>query len=200
MSAYESDERSPLKEEKETHLERIIAQREVHYCWSTPTDTLLECSAIDESNAPTKMRNLPREDMRWKIWDELRACGSKAIIRNSRTCRTVTMVSTLAFRETEVSVHNPMYGRGIWYVCFLALSYHYEGRSWRYTHRKSDYCCTWTLVARTILWIHNSVNPKGEVLAAWCFRPQLLICMLVKRLPWLSLYELRIALDCWELL
>jgi len=32
MSAYESDERSPLKEEKETHLERIIAQREVHYC------------------------------------------------------------------------------------------------------------------------------------------------------------------------
>jgi len=26
---------------------------------------------------------------------------------------------------------------------------------------------------RTILWIHNSVNPDGEVLAAWCFRPQI---------------------------
>jgi len=82
----------------ELHLRRrILAQREVHYCWSTPTDTLLECSAIHESNAPSKIKDLQmriiarelrtysrhhdasddrlrwlrmREDMRWQIWDE----------------------------------------------------------------------------------------------------------------------------------
>jgi len=43
----------------ESHLRRrLIAQCEVDYCKSTSTYTLLECSAIHESNVPTKIENL----------------------------------------------------------------------------------------------------------------------------------------------
>jgi len=158
----------------ELHLrQRVIAQREVHNCWSTSTDTLLECSAIHESNAPTRIKNLQMrtiahcevhlrsrpshfqiltgtvettkrryemKDMRWKIWDELCAHGSKATIQNSRACGTETWYTCQHSVRPRSAFRNLCTGEG-WYACLLALSYyHIEGRTWRYTHRKSDYC------------------------------------------------------------
>jgi len=58
ISAYKSDERTLFKEDKETKLWRIIAQREVHYAQNMSADTLFECSAIHESNASTIINNL----------------------------------------------------------------------------------------------------------------------------------------------
>jgi len=54
---------------------------------------------------------------------------------------------------------------------------------------------------------HDVVNtntqlgqPEGRgVSSVLLSAARLVICLLAKRLPWLSLYEYRIALDCWEL-
>jgi len=132
-----------------TPMEEMLSTNEqnVPRRWNMPTDSLLECGAIHKSNVSTKMNNLQmrtiaycevhlrsrpshfqrstgtaettREDTRWKIWDELRASGSTAIIQNYRACRTVTMVRTPAFRETEVSIQKPVYGQRIWCAYYL---------------------------------------------------------------------------------
>jgi len=59
LSAYESTDGRLLKEEKEVHLcRRIVAQHKVHNQYSTSTATLLKCSSVNESNAPTMIKNL----------------------------------------------------------------------------------------------------------------------------------------------
>ena len=149
----------------QTHLRRWRTYRR---------ESLHERSALTVDTSEDRLRWLRmREDMRWKIWDELRARGSKATIQNSRACGTDTMVYTPAFRETEVSVQKPVYGRGM--ICMLSSP---ELPLWgenpeRYPSWKRLLSLQ-ILEVRTILWIRipNSVNPKGQVLAAWCFRPQ----------------------------
>jgi len=199
----------------ESHLKRrIIAQREVHYCWCTPTDTLLECSAIHEPNAPTKMKDLQtraiapqkctysrlhdtsedrlkwlrmRKDMRCRIWDELRAHGSKDVIQNSTACGTVTMAHASVYgaqgqrSETHVRVRDML---AFWHKATIM-----RGEPGN------------TLIAEAIIVVanprgwHNIVNtqlgqPEGRGVSSVMLSPaKLVICILANRLLWLSLYE-----------
>jgi len=143
-----------------------IAQCEVHYCWSTPTDTLLNCSTIHESKPPMQIQNLPMtliahcEVLVWSRHSHFQRSTEPAETTKRRyeindmrwtgcrwfeshhpqptTSGTISMVHTTVQGDGGQRFRNPCTGEG--YVCFLTLRYHNAGTTRRYTHRESDSC------------------------------------------------------------
>jgi len=130
------------------------------------------------------------KDRRWNIWDELHARGSKAIIQNSRTCRTTTMVRTPCLGRPRSVFRNPCTGKGydmhtIWYSATTIM----RGEPGDIVIVKA------IIVIANPRGSHDIVNthlgqPDGKAVSSVMLpAAKLVICFPAKRMVWLSLYE-----------